>query len=267
MKLGSGDADNFVIGSDQVDKIMLGSVSVWENYDLTVGLTNHWQLFNDGNDMTGDLNFVSTGAPSFTGIALNCDGSESDYLEITSDGFPALRTVPHIISVWVKFNDTSSTSILVNNYSKTSGNGNSYNSGSRIILENAKIKSQNVVKNNESTTDSNGFVDDSYTVTTTMKNAVENGVWYHFLSNHMKYGVELYVNGVFESSVSSTQEIGYGATSGKSFSPGILSYTNGSVFFHMNGFISNIRRYDADSIENIAELASAIYNSEKSFYL
>ena len=269
MKFGTNDTDNFMIGSGQVDKIMLGTEEVWKNFDTTVGMVSHWNFYNDAVDSIGSKNGTEVGTISYDGRALQLPGSESDYVTLGDTARSDYELYPYSISVWVNFDtlDTGGDIYVVNNHARAAGNGSTLNGGACILYyrANNKLLAKYFFQNDETTTDTNGYIDTGYTASATYSEEVLSNTWYHIVAVFEQNKLTLYINGEYESEVTSTQDNKKSSDETlPSYSFGILDYISSGTHYPLDGQLSNVRHYK--SVLN-AEFVKAIYDEEKSLYI
>lgn len=96
MNLGSNLTDNFMVGSSQVDMIMLGDNIVWESIDAQRNMVAYYPLDTNSTDAYASYDGIDTGI-SYNGSSANFDGYTSK-IELTTD-IPIYTDFT--ISVWV----------------------------------------------------------------------------------------------------------------------------------------------------------------------
>lgn len=156
-----------------------------------------------------------------------------------------LDVINHSFSFWMKANTAgASIQAVLSNCVYAGGSGSSNNSGSWVVIgTNGKLRSEYYVLHNEPYLDSNGNNWNSYAIGASSATTVPLGEWLFITATFGARTCDLYINGVKDCTVDSTQTQRRVATDAK-FSIGCNQFA-GSNFYPFDGVIDEIKGWNS----------------------
>lgn len=163
----------------------------------------------------------------------------------------------HTLSCWVKATATGASQALISNCVYPGGSGSASNSGTWIrITPSGRFEASLYVQFNESYTDSNGNAWNSYAIAAAGSFVITPGVWYHVVGTFEANSAKLFIDGVLDSSVTSSQSQVRKPTDAE-FSIGV-NIAAGGAYYPFNGVIDEIKCWDEALSPGVV---TALYNS------
>jgi len=228
-----------------------------------------WRFEGNLLDDTGNLNLngssTTSNADGYTqdGIfnrSIILDGS-AKFIE-SSSSVPEFNLQRFNMSCWVRFNTLGSLQFIMNNQAISHSSGGA-NAGTYIsITPDNQFSITYMVTDDEDYTDSNGNSATSYSIRALSSTIAQVDTWYHVSGNFDDNSCSLYINGVLDANVSTTQLISWDSTEGY-FSIGSYEISSGDYHYYMlDGSIDQARFFSRVLTE---EEINAIYTGDKSY--
>lgn len=246
-------ADSGISTVDMLDPFEDGSGVILYKFD------------GDATDESGIYNLTS-GTPNYTtgkfGQGLSNTATTAGIMYINSQ-LSALYLTNYTMSIWYKPSAIGALQYLFNNQERASGSGSIYNEGARIsIATDGYVTAGYNVLNSESLTDSNGSSFTSYFIRARSSFPLIVGTMYHIVAVISGTNVKLYINGILNSQVTSSQTARWSAETlyyGK-FSIGGLTYDTSTLVYPLNGVIDQPRLINRPIT---SDEVTILYNEEK----